>query len=158
MLKLSEFSVEILAAVKPLSLVLARSADEGNFLVGGTQEQPILFKLDGEHSFAGWPTNSDYDDAGLVIPAIEIEVDQTSIIDTNGSIPFGAISRRGQSLSLYARNNNSPRPVLVAVLNGTLPPVSAQQSVTFGRWQIVLGAGLDKRVLWTVDVTPKAEA
>ena len=160
MLRLTEFTVDTLPAAKPLSLVLARTRYEGNFLVAGTAEKPTAIKLDGDHAFACWPSSDASNWSGLIVLSVAIEVDPSSIVDTNaGSAPLGALSRRGESLCLYSMVNNGFRlSQVVPVLDGVLPPVGKDQSVAFARWQIVLGEGLDKRVLWTVDVMPKAEA
>lgn len=158
MLKLSEFTVGTLATAKPHSLVIGRYRSESTFLVGGTDENPMAFKLDGQPRFQCWSSKGAYNWGGVIVPNVLIEVDPESLVDTNsGSAPAGALSRRGTSLLMYVQDQ--PGFIRVApIFDAVLDPVGEEQTAAFARWQIVLGEGLDKRVLCSVDVMPKAQA
>ena len=84
---------------------------------------------------------------------MQIEVDETSVYDLGyNDIRLGSIVRREAALKIAATPDGwRGRTALLSVVEG-LPKLSDRQNVGFTRWQIVIGTGVDKRVLKAVDM------
>lgn len=154
MLAPHEFSVGPVALASGLTLVLRRHAHEASFLVTTATPEPIAVFLDGEHRFAFMPSAGNADWSGILVPNVTIEIDQTSVLDSNEGEPLGALVRKHSRLLIRAKRD--PRMGASSVIVGDgLPPCHENESAAFARWQIGLGAGTSRRVLLTVDAAEK---
>ncbi len=148
-----ELSVGPLATATGLTLVLARSSDQESFLVSGATDTPIAIFLEGEHRF-GYIPSASTDYSGVLVPAVTIEIDETSVLDERAGKPAGALVRKHAQLYIMAQHQPRARPQSVAIISN-LPACFENETAVFGRWQIVLGEGLSKRVLMKIDITVK---
>ena len=149
MLSASELIVGCLADAADLSLVLPRSRYEGVFLVSSA----TAVCLDGEFRFHAISAVDNLNWEGMIIPAVRIELDETTAFDADGQVgSLGAMLRRGTELVLVAkRGQSSFRSTYCPIVTG-LPACRENMAVGFARWQAVIGRGEEKRVLKTVDI------
>jgi len=154
MLAPQEFSVGPLASASGMTLVLRRHQQEASFLVTFATNAPTAIFLDGEFRFACMPSADNTSWGGILIPNVAIEVDETRILDANEGRPPGTLVRKLSQLVVMAKYqpHGSTSPIVIV---SDLPPCPENYSVAFGRWQIVLGEGLSKRVLMKIDATTK---
>lgn len=143
-----------------MTLVLPRTIYEYRSLLLHTEGKPICVCLDDYPQlgqFLAFACEANEQWTGLHIPGVRIELDETSLYDSQGYVlPLGAMVRFDDRLLLQARFEGH----ILGMSNGVviysgLPPCAPQQSACFLKWQIVLGEGDAKRVLATVDATPK---
>ena len=154
MLAPHEFRVGPLATATGMTLVMRRHAQEASFLVSAATDVPAAIFLDGEFRFAWMPTADNTSWHGVLVPNVTIEVDATSILDAGRGRPLGVLVRRQSELAVAAQREPRGQASLVPIVSG-LPPCHENESAAFSRWQIVLGEGLSKRVLFEVDAAPK---
>lgn len=122
------------------------------------RERLIAIFLGGDHAFHFFTPDEDTPYAGLLIPEVSIDVDETSLFDaTDETAPVGAVVRANTHLTIAAMGNArySVRAERVPLIEG-LAPCEQNVRAGFHRWQIVLGSGIEKRILKTIDVTPQA--
>ena len=148
-----------ISAARGLTLVLPRSSYERACLIVPREEKLVCVCLE-EFSRTGPFFAFECDDndnwRGLLIPEVRIELDETSLHDADGRYaPRGSMARTQGELTLAVEFEGQfhTRTSGVTILDG-LPPCSPHQTACFAKWQVVLGNGDNKRVLWTVDVTP----
>jgi len=143
-----------------MTFVLPRTDDEYRCLVIMQEDKPYAICLDVLHQLGRFfSILCDEDDNwhGLHIPNVRIELDETSLHDAQGyAIPIGAVVRTEDKLTLRVKKEGDYQSAVgsITLLEG-LPRCPPQQTACFVNWQIVLGEGEEKRVLATVDVTPK---
>lgn len=148
-----------ISAAHGLTLVLPRTQYERACLIVPKEEKPVCICLE-QFSNVGPFFAFECDDndnwRGLLIPDIRIELDETSLHDADGRYaPRGSMARTQGELTLAVEFEGQfhARTASVTILDG-LPPSSPHQTACFLKWQVVLGNGDNKRVLWKVDVTP----
>jgi hypothetical protein len=144
-----EFIVGSLARAQPLSLVLPRNKYEATFLVCQAEASAVAVCLAGQHAFQHFPCSNNSHWKGLIVPDVRVEVDITSLIETGQGTPLGAALRSASRLMIAARSDQSYGPSGVT-LHDDLPP--AYEEAAFSRWQVIIGRGLDKRMLWSIDL------
>jgi hypothetical protein len=149
MLTVNEFSVGNIGAIKPISLVLPRDEQETEMLIVGTLETPIAMILDGAHSFKWFESTGNTHWTGLIIPNLRVELDEKSA--SAGPMALGAAMRQGSELAICGKRDGSNGTTFVSMLSG-LPLLD--HKVGFSRWQLVIGEGLEKRVIRKFDVSP----
>ncbi|CAN5407436.1 hypothetical protein BH09PSE1_BH09PSE1_11320 [soil metagenome] len=160
MLSIDEFSVGSLAQARPLSLMLPRGQYERPFLIGSKNGKAVAIVLqkDGDFRFNAFGCEGADNWSGLLIPGVALQVDEASLHDlTRRDPPLGSIVRSGTALKIVTtlegwQSQTSFTPVIEDL------PDTGSERACFTRWQIVLGTGTDKRILKSIDVTPKAEA
>lgn len=148
MLSANEFTVGSIGHASPLTLVLARHSHEKTFLVGGSTERPVALVLSEGHRFHGFDAAGNTQWSGLLIPGVRVEVDVATAFDASYThLRPGAVLRLDTRLAVQASGFGGQ----LITLEGGLPATLAG-SVCFGRWQIVLGSGSEKRVLYVVSI------
>lgn len=157
MLEAHEFTVGSLEGAKPLTLVLSRGDARGaSFLVGSSGGEVVAVFLDGEYQYRAFKTaGNDYWE-GILVPDVRIEVDEKSVFDPNAQPGIlGAVICKGSGLDLNANAENWRRMVWpITLVEGA--EAAARTSVGFSRWNVVLGVGSEKRVLFNVSVGESA--
>lgn len=115
--------------------------------------------LDGDHRFWALPCANNTAWKGVIIPGVAIELDETSLFDTDQDHPpRGAMVRRKTELALIAKADNATYPGSIHLpIMVDLPLCRENMAVGFTRWHIVLWRGDEKQVLFKVD-TAKAAA
>lgn len=113
------------------------------------QGRPAAFILTGPQRFS-WHLSEGADCwSGLVFSSIRIEMDESSAFSPQSiQPPLGSLVREGTSLVARATPSEF-RGSNTVVLEKDLPS-AGQLSVGFRRWQVVLGHGTEKRVLFKV--------
>lgn len=158
MLTVTQFTVGSLAQAQPLSLVLPRNEHEKPFIVGpgGGTRYAICLTEAGDLRFAGFSSGDAHNWRGMIVPDVQIEVDETSIYDTAYSdVRIGSLVRSGSTLSIAAKPEGwRGSHALFALVEG-LPETVDGAGAGFTRWQIVIGAGIDKLILKAISVDPK---
>lgn len=140
-----------------LTLMLPRSQYEQPMLIAGLPKQKMAIFLGEEFRFHGLSCGDQDNLEGLLIPEVQIELDEVSIFNPadRGGLPPGALIREGTVLNIMAHvrdgRHGFDRLQRVAVLAG-LPACAEREAAAFRRWQIVLGEGDDKRVLREVSL------
>lgn len=153
MLEAHEFTVGYLKDAKPLTLVLSRGNAHGApFLVGTSKGETVAVFLSGDYQYQAFKTAGNNSWEGILVPDVRIEVDEKSVFDPNmHPAVFGAVICEGSGLILNARDGDwrgMAWPIgLVEGVEG-----AARVSVGFSQWNIVLGAGNEKRVLFEVSL------
>lgn len=152
MLAANEIMVGSVADAIPLSLVLPRSSYESIALVGQRENVSTVVSLSPTDEFRSFAASDGQNWTGLIIPNVRIEVDETSVFDAlNEHRSFGNIIRLDTQLAIRAKQDSLfARPTLVTLHNGlaSTEGKSERYQAGFSRWQIVIGEGVDKRVLW----------
>lgn len=158
MLSAREFAVGTLAETAPGTLVLPRTKYESTFLVGD-RGGPIAMFLDGDHQFASFPCKGNDNWKGLLIPNVELIVDPDSLFDpASDHTPLGCVVRGGTYLAVTARSGDRhgfPNAIRIN-LRDDLPKLPSNLKAGFLNWQLVLGSGQDRQVLFEMDLRDKA--
>ncbi|GFE67252.1 hypothetical protein [Litoreibacter roseus] len=148
MLSPSEFTVGKVGTAMPLSLILPTSKYEETLLVGQLDELPTAVFLSGQHKSMFFKTEGNESWGGLIIPSVRIEIDETSFVDEYSSeAPMLSVTRTDTKLVVAARSERSFGQVQITLHEGL--DSTGEAKAKFANWQIVLGKGQDKRVLWT---------
>ncbi len=159
MLSPNEFSVGCIGDATVLTLVLPRGKYEYPILVTCASGSPFAIFLEGEHRFMTFDCIGNTTWKGLLIPDVKLEVDETSIVDQDqSSVLLGCLVREGPQLSIAARQERGLRDGLMTRLMVDLAPTREGMEAAFSRWQIVLGDGIAKRVIKTIDVGTQPSA
>lgn len=147
MLSAHEFTVGTLADAGPLSLILPQRTYDEVILVSKEQEGANAVILS-SGLFVCLKSRENYNRSGIIIGNVRIEVDEQRCFDTYSGVPVpGAIVRLKSEIAIAARwTENRVASTFVTLYDG-LPPVENLKA-GFRRWQVVIGEGQDKRVLW----------
>lgn len=152
-LRPNEFTVGPLAICAQGSLLLPRTVHELPYLIGASPDGSIALCLSGQHRFHAFVTEGNTGWSGLIVPGVRVEVDPASSPDLyRRGASFGCARRQGKTLSIVGRSDRCGRSATVIVDDELVD--SGNEAANFERWQVVLGNGVDRRVLWTVDVNP----
>lgn len=147
MLTVDEFIPGSLSKAEPLTLVLPRDQHETTVLVVLGEGAKTAVVLGNDSQFTSFECGDVTAWAGLMIPGVRIELDETSVfLPHRHGEPLGAMIRRGTSLTIACKGEWASQRRHVVVTDGLLPAEQDQQ-VGFLRWQVVLGEGAEKRVL-----------
>ena len=156
-----EFIASPLSEAKPLSLLLPKTKHGQPFLIGAIEKKPVGVFVGDQHRFEYFECEGARNWDGLLIPGVTIEIDETSLFDPMyEDASAGALLRKDATLSVLATSSERYafyRAFPVQLVEG-LPPCHGDNHLAFRRWQIVLGSGLDKRILKTIDVTPQSSS
>lgn len=160
MLKPSECFPGYVENAEPLTLILPRTSYEEKALTFTADSKKFALFLSGgaDQVFRFMERNGDHDWRGLLVPNVEIELDETSLFDVDGHYPpLGSLVRHGDKLSVQTialGNRFSPYGGQFPIMS-ELPSISPTEKACFTKWQIVLGEGQEKRVLHSVNATPQ---
>jgi hypothetical protein len=155
MLTANQFTVGSLADAQPLSLVMPRRPGGPFVLVGWRGQEVVGLFVGPENSFRSIRCAGTASWVGLIVSNVRVEVDPTSMFDPSyDDAPSGALVRRDTRLVAQAARDSMSGP-LVVTLADELEDAGGQEA-GFRHWQIVVGEGLDKQVLHTVDIRPRA--
>lgn len=148
LLSANEFTAGTFTEAKPLSLVLPRSKSETTALIGRIHDEPAAVLLDGPHAFTFFDTSSASNWRGIIISNVRIELDEESAFDPD-KVDFspGAIVRSKKEISLCAKAPNSFGSFSFLTMDSNLS-IESSLEVGFLNWQIVLGEGREKRILF----------
>lgn len=158
MLAAEEFAVGTLAEAAPGTLVLPRTKNEKTFLVGD-RGGPIAMFLDGDHQFASFPTQDLENWKGLHVPGVELIVDHLSLFSPDDDrVPLGSVVRGGTYLAITAKSGDRYgfQDAIRINLRDDLPKSPSQLKAGFLHWQLVLGSGQERRVLFEMDLREKS--
>jgi hypothetical protein len=157
MLAANEFTVAPLANAEPLSLILPRTRYEETALVGHTSDGPAVVFLSGSRPFEWFACAGNTHWKGLIVPHVRIEVDEASVFEPDSiSGNIGSVLRTGTQLVIRARPI-APHGYAQIILEDGLP-TTQNVAAGFTTWQVVIGSGHDKRVLWNSDANTRSEA
>lgn len=148
MLAAEEFTVGTLGDAAPLSLILPRNKYEGTVLIGKFKELPAAVFLEGQYAFHFFESADNTSWRGLIIPNVRVEVDETSVGD-HGDL--GTLIRKSTTLGIRAKRDGGFDDGTTVVLHDGLADTGDQRA-SFQNWQIVVGTGMDKRILWKASV------
>ncbi|QSQ54332.1 hypothetical protein ISN36_09210 [Xanthomonas translucens pv. undulosa] len=156
MISTSEFTVGSASSCALLSLILPRHDSEEALLIGTSKmgKNAVLI-LTGSHQFTWFEAVGADRWVGLVFPGVRIEIDETSVFsaDYSRSLP-GNLVREGTSL--LARAKAHAFGGFDGIFLETDLPSTGNLSAGFAKWQVVLGSGHEKRVLWQIGQGPDA--
>jgi hypothetical protein len=149
MLSPDEFSVGSIGDVTAeLTLVLPRGGRECPMLVTKAPGAPHAVFLSGQFEFMSFECTNNDAWGGILIPNVTIEVDEQSITD---SAPLGALIRLATRLDAITRPDGGfPRPVKTPLVVG-LPSCREGSAARFAKWRVVLGEGIKKRELISIE-------
>lgn len=150
MISPDKFTVGTLGSAVPLSLILPRTQREGTAIIGIIHAAPAAVFLTGQHAYQCIPSGGNDYWRGLIIPDVRIEVDETSVFDPDMVDPvFGSVVRSDTRLTVTARTQNTFRESTAITLQENLASAGDLRAA-FMKWQVVIGEGADKRVLWSM--------
>lgn len=154
MLAAREFAVGTLAEALPGTLVLPRTPYESTFLVG-VRGGPVAMFLDGDHQFSSFPSAEAENWKGLLIPGVELLVDHSSLFSPDDErAPLGSVVRGGSYLAVTAKSGDRYgfHDAVRINLQDDLSESPSALKAGFLHWQLVLGCGLERRVLFEIDL------
>jgi hypothetical protein len=157
MLSIEEFTCGSLGDAQPLALMLPRTQHEEAILVGHAGQRRVAMFLGSSHRFQCFEYDTNEHWAGLIIKGVAIEVDETAVFDPNyGGSPLGSLVRQDTRLCICASEERSiGRGHATISLMDNLERAPERHRAGFLRWQIVIGRGIEKRVLQVIDVRLK---
>lgn len=110
----------------------------------------LPFFLDGQHRFEVIRVEEGCPWTGLIIPKIRAEVDLSSIVDPGMTGAHGMMARSAKTMSISAKRSENLGLGGLYQLESGLQDCGRDQA-WFAKWQIVVGEGDGKTVLWTND-------
>jgi hypothetical protein len=154
MLRLNEFTVGDLAHAEPgqLTLLLPRSKYEQAALMGEMGDQRYGVALDGDTPGQAYLHKPDQPWEGILVPGVEIEIDEKSAFNSRDPLEVGALVREGSELAMAVFAGHSYRigRVMKLTLVKDLPKLPDFEGVAFRKWRIVVGKDEDKRELLAI--------
>ncbi len=156
MISTSEFTVGSASSCAPLSLILPRHDSEEALLIGASSNgKSAALVLNGSQQFTWHQADGEGNAHGLVFAGVRIEIDEKSVFSLEDSqAKPGHLVRKETVLLVRAKGKTGAANFVVLesdlISTGTL-------SAGFTKWQVVLGSGYEKRVLWQVGQGPDAE-
>ncbi len=153
MLSADEFAVGFLAEVTGLSLVLPRTQYELPFLVVPCAPEAVAICLEGQQAFYSFPSKGNRSWKGVIIPNVQIELDETSLFDAdNRFAPSGTMVRRSTDLVLMTKEPGGFHAPIAAAVLTNLPACADDMTVGFSGWQVVLRKGDETRILKRIEI------
>lgn len=155
-----DFTICSLSDVKSLSLVLRTNRYGFDLIVSNTDDGMVATVLNTEHQFISFPADDARNHDGIVFDGIKIEVEIDLGAHRNlESSPLGALVRNADGLFLRCQPNEGlGRYGYLTKLVDGLPMCGDTMSAAFTKWSIVKGAGADKQILYSIDVSPEPES
>jgi hypothetical protein len=150
MLSPAEFFVGSLGDASGLTLVLPRGKYDCTAIVSQAGGTAMVVFLEGQFRFSCFDCTGNDAWKGVLIPNVRLEVDETSAEEDGG--PLGALVRRDTRLVIRTKSEHGVGAGVTPLLTN-LTPGHQGMVAAFTRWCIVIGEGVDKRELKTVDVS-----
>ena len=158
MLTHKQFTAGYVNEITSLTLVLPVTQCEETLLVLPQQDKLIAIFLTGQHRFHGFNVAGNDILKGLLIADIQLEADETTVSSPGrNDLPLGALVRSGTCLGIKGRMDHSYHLAPIAVYAG-LPQIHRELEVGFTKWQITLGEGLARKVLFEMNVGPESNS
>lgn len=151
MLYPEEFTIGTFASAPAGSLILPRTKYEVAAIVGVIGEASTVVILSGQLQFNYFPTAGVENWSGMIVPNVRIEVDEKTAFDPGYGRPPGSVIRASTFLGIHALSERAYGRTQVVPLVLELP-AAAEGGVGFTKWQVVLGAGVDKQILMQIAV------
>lgn len=150
-----EFTVAALADARPLALLKPRSKYEQLILVGGTASEPVAIFIGNEHRFDSFECGTADGWKGLLIPDVQLAVDEATVFDPDEGVPNGALVREGDRLMMAVQGQHSHgfRHQMQVTVVSALPAAREGCRAAFKRWHAFIGEGDEKRILAEIDLT-----
>ncbi len=154
MLRPNEFFVGSVADAKPLSCVLPRGRpSDFPVLVCGENDKPNALALAGNSQYRGFSASELKTRVGIVVPNIVVEIDEMSCFHpVYVEPPVGALLRTANRLDVCAKGEGHWHDTIRMLVLGSLLDSGAEEA-GFTRWSIVIDEGVDKRTLFSIDVS-----
>ena len=119
------------------------------FLIVGTETDPDVIALEGEHRFHSFKRSAAENWSGLAIEDVQFEIDFAFAIDVSGcGRAPGTIVRKGRVLSIAAISSGSFRQTIEIPIKGDLPESSPNEQVAFYAWRAFVMVGDERRTVW----------
>lgn len=156
MLRPDKLRVGSLAAERSsgLTLLLPRGPHEQAALIGQAQGQQHGVVLDGDLPAQAYVVQGEGTWSGLLVSNVIVEVDEMTAFDPASELKTGALIREADRLSILAQSGPYPRlsrPLKVVLLE-KLPLCDPDEGAGFGSWRLLVGDGIDRRQLLSIDV------
>lgn len=153
MLSANEFSVGSISKASAVTLVLPRREHEEAFLVGTSPKGTAAVFLSGTYRFRWMEATGNTHWSGLLIPNVHIEVDETSLFHTDYThVKPGTLLRKGAQLLINTVDSERHFGVSTPIVLEDGLADTEGQPAGFSKWQIVIGTGHEKRVLYSVEI------
>lgn len=134
------------------SLILPRSKYDEVAIVGHFEEAKMAVFLSGQFRFQSTTTTDAAANwSGLIIPNVRMEVDESTAFNPNefGSILGSVVRIENKLIINSSTNNNSSRAFPITLVSKVSE--TTECDVGFTSWQVVLGSGIEKRILIKID-------
>jgi hypothetical protein len=134
--------------------MLPRGRHDATALITSAPGVQTAIFLDGQFPFSSFACGDNTSWNGILVSGVTIEMDETSVLDSDARTPPGTLVRRQSELIIIAKleGNFHGHPGRVAVINN-LPPCRESQSAGFTRWRILVGEGLHRREIKSINVS-----
>ncbi|MCC8968928.1 hypothetical protein [Bradyrhizobium brasilense] len=151
MLSPHEFSVGHIGATTGLTLVLPADRYDHLLLVTTAHDEPTAIFLDDRHQFEAFGCEGNTNYKGILVPNVQVEVDETSAFDVSRNwAEIGCLVRKDDGLFMSTLVERRLGRNRLIALQRSLAVCEANSAIGFMRWQIVIGEGTNKRTLRTV--------
>jgi len=148
-----EFTLGKVGSVTPLSLILPTSKYEVAMIIGHVNEVATAVFLSGQYSASCIQSEGNERWGGIIIPNVRIEIDETSPVDSNNfDTPLLSMIRTDTRLVVAAKNESAFGGLRLVTLHNDLVSAGDFQTA-FTKWQVVLGDGEKKRVVWSSEMS-----
>ncbi len=156
MITTGEFHVASASSCTPLSLLLPRRHLDEPLLIGNSPSgKSACLVLSGHRQFSWFESEGADGWIGLAYPSVRIEMDETSVFSPDYTqVALGNLIQKGTCLAVCAKSHEFRGQNFVIVEDNL--PSTGEISVGFTRWQVVLGHGPEKNVLFKIG--PSADA
>lgn len=157
MLSVTRYSAGKLSDVKELSLVLPIDKFGGTIIVSPEEGSINAVFLGGDHSYSSFQLQGEANWGGIIVGDIGFEADFSSTFDCRRfGHQRGALVRADDGLFISS-TYDSFYERLVPLMRG-LTQCGSDYKVGFRKWQVVVGSGLEKSVLFSVDISSSASS
>lgn len=149
MLSAELFTVGPLGAATVGSLVWPRDEYSPPFLIGQREGAAMAVALNGNDAFHAFPIAGSSNRRGTIVPQVRLEIDVTSAVNLNKrDYATGQVIRNGKRLALVCRLGHGYSSGFFWIdIRDDLPDVG-EDNAAFERWNVVLGRGQEKQVLF----------
>ncbi len=137
---------------KVFSLYMPADPNGHPYLVATVEGKPMAVGLAGDEKFYFWPIEKGPDENGFIVPDIKIGVDTGGASEQSHMSTTGSIVRKGDKLGILARPGGGMSQKIFIQLCDELPVGSQEVKIAFSKWEISLGEGTDKQVLFKFDL------
>ncbi len=147
-----------LGDAKELSVLMPTNKWGFPFLLVPSGETVLAVSLGGEQKFACFDAKGNTAYRGLLITGVELVLDPDSAFDFSrlDGRP-GVLVRDGAFLAMNLFPEGMMRIAQLVPLFAGLPAGSSGLQIGFNHWQVTIGQGVDRQVLFDMDLVPKVE-